>query len=145
MTFRKLAVLLVVAGVSPALAQISIPLPGTGGNIQIGPQDQQRDTRGYDNRAHGGGSSIRILEAAYGRNCRAQMGGGNVINDIAQACQGRDYCQYYIDVRRLGDPAPGCPKEYMARFVCRDGGNEIWATARAEANGQSVTLDCRRR
>jgi hypothetical protein len=141
MTSRKLAVLMVLACVSPALAQISIPIPGTGG-IQIGPQ---QDNRGYDNRGYGGGASIRIIEASYGRNCRAQMGGGgSAINDIVDACQGRDYCQYYIDVRRLGDPAPGCAKEYMARFVCRDGGNERWATARAEANGQSVTLDCRR-
>src|ERR1043165_8491592 len=108
MTSRKLAILLVVACVSPALAQISIPIPGTGGGgIQIGPQDQQRDNRGYDNRGYGGGSQIRILEASYGRNCRVQMGGGgSVIGDIADACQGRDYCQYYIDVRRLGDPAP---------------------------------------
>lgn len=144
MRARGLAVLLLVAGVSSAaLAQISIPLPGTGGSIQIGPQDQQRDNRGYDNRGYGGGgSSIRVIEATYGRNCRA--GSNNVINDLAQACQGRDFCQYYIDVRRLGDPAPGCAKEYQARFVCRNGGNEIWATARAEANGQSVTLDCRR-
>ena len=137
MRARGLAVLLVAVCALPALAQISIPLPGTGGNIQIGPQDQQRDNRGY-----GGGSTIRVIEATYGRNCR---GGSNVINDIAQACQGRDYCQYYIDVRRLGDPAPGCAKEYQARFVCRDGGNEVWATARAEASGQSVTLDCRGR
>jgi hypothetical protein len=145
MTPGKLAVLLLVACASPALAQISIPIPGTGGNIQVGPQDQQRDNRGYDNRGYGGGSSIRVLDANYGRNCRVQMGRTNVVSDIAQACQGRDYCQYYIDVNRLGDPAPGCAKEYQARFVCRDGGNEIWATARAEASGQSVTLDCRRR
>ena len=144
MTSRKLAVLLLVACASPALAQISIPIPGTGG-VQIGPQSQQPDNRGYNNRGYGGGSSIRILDANYGRNCRVQMGGTDVVNDIAQACQGRDYCQYFIDVRRLGDPAPGCAKEYAARFVCRDGGSEVWATARAEANGQSVTLDCRGR
>jgi hypothetical protein len=137
--------LLLVAGASSATAQISIPLPGGGPSIQIGPQQDNRgyDNRGYDNRGYGGGSSIRLLEATYGRNCRG--GTNNAINDIAQACGGRDYCQYYIDVRRLGDPAPGCAKEYQARFICRDGGNEIWATARAEANGQSVTLDCRRR
>src|SRR5690349_4374931 len=120
MRARALAVLLLVVGASSALAQISIPLPGTGG-IQIGPQQDNRgyDNRGYDNRGnrgYGGGSSIRIIEAAYGRNCRVQMGGGgSVINDLVQACQGRDYCQYFIDVHRLGDPAPGCAKEYQAR------------------------------
>jgi hypothetical protein len=136
-----LAVLLLAAGALPAAAQISIPVPGTGGgSIQIGPQPDQR----YQdpNRAYGGAVSIRILGAVYGRNCAGQAN-TNFTDDLARQCQGRDYCVYRIDMRQLGDPRPGCAKDYHARYMCRDGGNERHASAGAEASGQSIVLDCR--
>jgi hypothetical protein len=137
-----LAVLLLSAGAAPAAAQISIPLPGSGGgSIQIGPQQDQRSPD--QNRYQGGGVSIRVLGAAYGRNCAGNVS-TNVTNDLARQCQGRDYCVYRIDHRQIGDPRPGCAKEYQARYVCRDGGNERHASASPEASGQSVVLDCRR-
>lgn len=137
-----LVLLLLVACVWPAAAQISIPLPGTGGSIQIGPQqDQQRNQDQYRN--YGSGLSIRVLSAVYGRNCGAQRT-SNVLDDLVRQCQGRDYCVYRIDHRQLGDPRPGCAKDYQARFICRDGGNERQVAANAEASGQSIVLDCRR-
>jgi hypothetical protein len=139
-----LAVLLLLAGASPASAQISIPVPGSGGSIQIGPQQQQQEQRVPDqNRYYGTGVSIRVLGAAYGRNCAGNVS-TNVTNDLARQCQGRDYCVYRIDARQIGDPRPGCAKEYQARYVCRDGGNERYASANPEASGQSIVLDCRR-
>jgi hypothetical protein len=138
-----LAVLL-LAGASPASAQISIPVPGSGGSIQIGPQQQQPEQRVPDqNRYYGTGVSIRVLGAAYGRNCAGNVS-TNVTNDLARQCQGRDYCVYRIDARQIGDPRHGCAKEYQARYVCRDGGNERYASANPEASGQSIVLDCRR-
>jgi hypothetical protein len=136
-----LAVLLLVAGALPASAQITIPLPGSGGGIQIGPQQDQRQPDQY--RYQGSGTSIRVLGAAYGRNCAGNVT-TNVTDDLARQCQGRDYCVYRIDVRQIGDPRPGCAKEYQARYMCRDGGNERYASASPEASGQSVVLDCRR-
>ncbi|MPZ29666.1 MAG: hypothetical protein GEV13_01485 [Rhodospirillales bacterium] len=136
-----LAVLLLAACASPAAAQISIPVPGTGGSIQIGPQQDQRNPD--QNRYYGGAASIRVLGAVYGRNCVGQTN-TNVTNDLARQCQGRDYCVYRIDHRQLGDPRPGCAKDYQARYLCRDGGNERYASASPEASGQSVVLDCRR-
>ena len=136
-----LAVLLLVAGASPAAAQISIPVPGSGGSIQIGPQQDQRNPD--QNRYQGGGVSVRVLGAVYGRNCPGNVN-TNVTDDLARQCQGRDYCVYRIDHRQLGDPRPGCAKDYQARYVCRDGGNERYASASPEASGQSVVLDCRR-
>lgn len=136
-----LAVLLLLAGASPAAAQITIPLPGSGGGIQIGPQQDQRNPD--QNRYYGGGVSIRILGAAYGRNCPGNVN-TNFTDDLARQCQGRDYCVYRIDARQLGDPRPGCAKDYQARYMCRDGGNERYASASPEASGQSVVLDCRR-
>jgi len=141
-----LAVLLLIAGASPAAAQITIPLPGSGGGgIQIGPQqEQQQQQRAPDqNRTYGGSLSIRVLGAAYGRNCAGNVS-TNVTDDLARQCQGRDYCVYRIDARQIGDPRPGCAKEYQARYMCRDGGNERYASANPEASGQSVVLDCRR-
>ena len=141
-----LAVVLLIAGASPAAAQITIPLPGSGGGgIQIGPQqEQQQQQRAPDqNRTYGGSVSIRVLGAAYGRNCAGNVS-TNVTDDLARQCQGRDYCVYRIDARQIGDPRPGCAKEYQARYMCRDGGNERYASANPEASGQSVVLDCRR-
>jgi hypothetical protein len=138
MNLRGLAVLLLVTGASTAMAQISIGIPGTGGSIQVGPQQQdQRDNRSYR-------TSIRILDASYGRNCPVRIGGSNAVDDLARYCQGRDYCTYRIDVRQLGDPSPGCAKDYHASYVCADGGSEQRASARGEASGQSIVLDCRR-
>jgi len=136
MNLRGLAVLLLVTGASTAMAQISIGIPGTGSSIQVGPQ--QQDQRYYSR------GSIRILDASYGRNCPVRMGGTNAIDDLARYCQGRDYCTYRIDVRQLGDPSPGCPKDYHASYVCADGAGEQRASARGEASGQSIVLDCRR-
>ena len=135
------ALLLLVAGPSPVAAQISIPVPGTGGSIQIGPQQDQRTPE--QDRYHGGAGSIRVLGAAYGRNCAGNVT-TNVTDDLARQCQGRDYCVYRIDHRQIGDPRPGCAKDYQARYICRDGGNERRVSASAEASGQSLVLDCRR-
>ena len=150
MKFVGLAIALLVALAAPASAQISIQIPGTGGAIQINPNPNQQypnqpypDQRYPDqNRYYGGGVSIRVLGAVYGRNCRAQYG-GNVTGDIANQCQGRNYCVYNIDHRRIGDPAPGCAKDYYVRYQCRDGDGERWASAGPEASGRQVALDCR--
>jgi hypothetical protein len=137
------AVLLLAAGALPAAAQISIPLPGgSGGSIQIGPQQDQ--PRYQDQKpGYGAAMSIRVLGAVYGNNCAGNVS-TNVTGDLARQCQGRDYCVYRVDTRQIGDPRPGCPKDYHARYMCRDGGNERRASASAEASGQSIVLDCRR-
>jgi hypothetical protein len=135
--------LLLTLGMSPAAAQITIPLPGSGGGIQIGPQQQDQPRYQDQNPNYGGRVSIRVLGAVYGNNCAGNVS-TNVTGDLARQCQGRDYCVYRIDSRQIGDPRPGCPKEYHARYLCRDGGNERRASAGAEASGQSIVLDCRR-
>jgi len=138
-----LAILLLAVAASPAAAQISIPLPGSGsGSIQIGPQPNQPRYQDQ-NPSYGAGVSIRVLGAVYGNNCAGNVS-TNVTGDLARQCQGRDYCVYRVDSRQIGDPRPGCPKDYQARYMCRDGGNERRAAASAEASGQSIVLDCRR-
>lgn len=119
----------------PASAQIVIPMPGTGGTIQLGPQPQpyERDRGNYQ-------GGIRLMGATYGSNCL--RGGGNVTQEVSRICEGRAYCIYRIDHRVLGDPRPGCAKDFHARYVCRDG-RERWASVQPEASGQSAVLDCR--
>ena len=91
MKARPLAILLMVAAGSLATASaqinIPIPIPGTGGTIQIGPQQNQ--DRGYGG---GVGSVIRILGATYGGNCGAQ--GGNVTQDLSRNCEGRSLSRW---------------------------------------------------
>jgi hypothetical protein len=136
MNARPIAIVAAIAlGLAAqASAQIVIPMPGTGGTIQLGPQPQQQDRGTY------GGSGIRVMGATYGSNC--QNHGGNVTQEVARMCEGRNYCVYRVDHRVLGDPRPGCAKDFHARYVCRDG-RERWASVRPEASGQSAVLDCR--
>ena len=83
----------------------------------------------------------RVLGAAYGRNCAGNVS-TNVTDDLARQCQGRDYCVYRIDALQIGDPRPGCAKEYQARYMCRDGDNERHASA---SRPQAPALSGRRR
>lgn len=142
MKLAQWAVFLLAACAMPAAAQISIPLPGTGGSIQINPQ--QPDQRYQDpNRSYGGGMAICVLGAVYGRNCRGQYG-ANVTDDLIRQCQGRDYCVYRIDYRQIGDPSPNCGKDYHARYICRDGDAERYVGGRRGV-GPIGHPDCRRR
>ncbi|MGF1501254.1 MAG: hypothetical protein ACFBSD_05520 [Paracoccaceae bacterium] len=82
---------------------------------------------------------IEILDATYGGNCGARR--GNATADIARACNGDRSCEYRINHRRIGDPAPGCRKAYNVVYQCRgSGAREV---LRPEASGQRVYLRCR--
>lgn len=62
------------------------------------------------------GGYIRVIAATYGRNCGASY--GNVTNHLAEICDGKGICEYVIEVRVIGDPAPGCAKDYFAEWQC---------------------------
>jgi hypothetical protein len=58
-----------------------------------------------------------IIEAAtYGGNCGA--GRGNVTAHVAGACNGQQACRYVVDYKIIGDPVPGCVKDYNLSYVC---------------------------
>jgi hypothetical protein len=61
-------------------------------------------------------AGIEIRSATYGANCGAQL--GNVSAAIAAACRGKAQCDYTIDVNKLGDPAPGCAKDFAVEYYC---------------------------
>jgi hypothetical protein len=59
---------------------------------------------------------IRIESATYGANCGAAQ--GNATKDVSLSCNGKSVCKYVIDCTVLGDPVPGCVKDYDVTFAC---------------------------
>jgi len=62
------------------------------------------------------GGHIKVIAATYGKNCGVPY--GNVTNHLAETCDGRATCEYFIDYRVIGDPAPGCAKDYFVEWEC---------------------------
>jgi hypothetical protein len=85
--------------------------------------------------------TIRIVMATYGRNCGASL--GNVTDQIVTSCSGRFECSYVIDYTVLGDPAPGCAKEYELTYSC--GASDIVKAVRIPGEAgfkRRVDLSC---
>ncbi len=100
-------------------------------------------TPGYD---HPGehetwGNHIKVISATYGGNCGAPY--GNVTSHLAGVCDRKESCEYVIDVRVLGDPAKGCPKEYVAEWQCGRDPQRSTVGVRAGAGlGEPIVLKC---
>ena len=89
-----------------------------------------------------GGGQIKVIAATYGRNCGAPY--GNVTNHLAEICDGKATCEYLIDFRVIGDPAPNCAKDYFAEWECgRDPERgTISASAAGTGMGTRIVLRC---
>jgi len=59
---------------------------------------------------------IKVVSATYGLNCGAPQ--GNQTANLAGACDGRFTCDYTVDYTVIGDPAPGCAKDYTVQNQC---------------------------
>jgi hypothetical protein len=82
------------------------------------------------------GTTISVLAGTYGGNCNAQH--GNASDSLAAACSSLGNCTYVVDYTKIGDPAPGCGKDFVAEWMCTKR-----ASAAAEAGwGSTVTLSC---
>lgn len=92
-------------------------------------------------RAEESADHLRVLRATYGANCKAAPGNATTI--LQSACDGRSRCSFQVEVAELGDPAPGCSKEFEVEWHC-DGSDETRTfTALAEAGfGSVVRLAC---
>lgn len=87
------------------------------------------------------GTGIKVLMAAYGRNCRAPK--PDVTAQLAAACNGKSDCTYTVDHNLIGDTAPGCAKDYVVDYVCVGGNPMVQKTGIApDASGKSVHLIC---
>lgn len=82
------------------------------------------------------GSGIGVIAATYGGNCRAQA--GNKTDALARACNGKPRCDYVIDHQAIGDPAVGCPKDYVAQWQCGQDPNVYSIAVPPEAGFRKV-------
>ena len=83
---------------------------------------------------------LDVLSATYGGNCSGRV--GNVTPIVNAFCAGQGDCIFRIKVEELGDPAPGCAKDFVAVWTC-GGGESRQATVAAEAGfGSTVRLSC---
>ena len=81
------------------------------------------------------------MSATYGANCHAPE--GNATGNILAACEGLKLCDYVIDVRKLGDPAPNCGKSFIVSYMCPHGREAKRAEVQGEAGlGKHVVLSC---
>jgi len=134
---RQLALLLslllaALLAASALRAQDVLPVPPLSGRVI----DQTGTLSAAQSQA------IAVALAWYGQNCKTVN--GNVTAALQAACNGRDACQYVVSAATLGDPAPGCAKNYIALYSCGTGAELRLAQVGAEALGRSVTLSCRR-
>jgi hypothetical protein len=83
---------------------------------------------------------LQVLSATYGGSCGATA--GNVTAPVKAACERLAGCTFLINVAELGDPAPGCAKDFEAVWTC-GGGEPRRAAVPAEAGfGSTVRLVC---
>lgn len=115
-----------------------------------GRRGQDVDATGRRGEAAGGGrgqpraestpetsrAGIAIESATYGANCGSPI--GNVTSQVAQACNGSARCDYVIDHLLLGDPAPGCAKDYRVSYKCAPGAQRQTHIIEGEAGFKSV-------
>jgi hypothetical protein len=89
-------------------------------------------------------TGLEVISASYGANCGAPM--GNVTQAVQGACKAATSCVYRVEVGVLGDPAPGCAKEFAAQISCQaEAGNKSVRSVRVppEAGlGTQVQLGC---
>jgi hypothetical protein len=97
-------------------------------------------------------SVIHIVAATYGLVCKDIVPApgkqnlvkfGNVTAALTSACdKAKMACSFKVDVNQLGDPAGGCPKDFIANWRCGDDQNVHRFFLPAEADGRSVMLIC---
>jgi peptidoglycan/LPS O-acetylase OafA/YrhL len=85
--------------------------------------------------------NIHVVEASYGSNCYANR--GNITPLVRQKCEGLKNCTYKVDVLLYGDPASGCPKDFVAKYQCPNEKNTRIVTLPAEAGlGSLARFSC---
>jgi hypothetical protein len=97
-------------------------------------------------------SVIHVVEATYGQNCQDftpppgnanLVKAGNATAALAKACDTfRVDCTFNIDYTKIGDPAAGCAKNFIASWRCGSDQQVHRITVPAEASGHSVALVC---
>jgi hypothetical protein len=82
---------------------------------------------------------IRVISATYGLNCGAAA--GNETSVLRSACSGQA-CSYTINYRVIGDPVPGCAKDFRVACHCADGSARSAYAAPEAGFGSVVSMSC---
>ncbi|MFM2054973.1 MAG: hypothetical protein RL456_3010 [Pseudomonadota bacterium] len=85
-------------------------------------------------------AEITVLTAWYGQSCGTSH--GNVTAHVQSRCNGRRTCSYPVHVDALGDPAPGCSKNFVVLYACKGQAPVRLSQIPAEAHGRTVELNC---
>lgn len=85
-------------------------------------------------------NEINVLTAWYGQSCGTAH--GNVTSHVKSTCDRQATCNYKIDVVLLGDTTPGCAKNFLVLFACKNQQNARLAQLPGEASGKSILLSC---
>lgn len=90
--------------------------------------------------------SIRVTSATFGLGCRLPDGNvgieNNAVRPVGDVCTGkRGQCSFQVGPT-LGDPFPGCAKNFSARYTCGVDPTVRRIDFPAEASGQTATFTC---
>jgi peptidoglycan/LPS O-acetylase OafA/YrhL len=86
-------------------------------------------------------NGVRVRSATYGASCGVRR--GNTTTTLRKACDGKDSCNYVVDVDVLGDPAPGCSKDFVVDYECAPDATRLAKNLPAEAGlGSPLLLSC---
>jgi peptidoglycan/LPS O-acetylase OafA/YrhL len=95
------------------------------------------------------GPKMLVVSASYGRNCSTGLGNplaanstgtGNVTAKVREHCRFTAFCVVRVDDAWLGDPAPGCAKDFDVTYQC--GHATMSDHIDGEASGKSLVIRC---
>ena len=97
-------------------------------------------------------SVIHVVDATYGLACKDFVPPpghanlvkvGNVTAALTSACdKAKTTCLFAVDAVKLGDPANGCGKDFVANWRCGSDQKVHQFYLPAEASGRSALLSC---
>ena len=95
---------------------------------------------------------IHVVDATYGLVCKdfVPPSGkpnlvkvGNFTAVLTSACEkAKTTCLFAVDADKMGDPANGCGKDFIANWRCGSDPKVHQFYLTAEANGRSALLSC---
>lgn len=86
---------------------------------------------------------ISVVAGTYGGNCRWTSMRGNATRALALTCSGKDKCTFKVRMEQIGDPAPGCAKEFTAVWICKGDRTIRSSSIPAESGfGSTLQLSC---
>ena len=67
----------------------------------------------------------------------------NATRALAKTCDGKNDCEYIVDVNALGDPASGCAKNFVVEYQCAPDVEHLTESLPGEAGLKSrLMLSC---